>query len=97
MFITNGYCKCKGTTIPCFNRKGKVFLLFCFTLFTVATCSTPPEVKNARMLGNRKDRYPVNSIIRYQCDSGFTQRHLSVVHCLPDGQWEEPQVECIGG
>ncbi|XP_043084516.1 aggrecan core protein [Puntigrus tetrazona] len=62
-----------------------------------ATCSSPPEVKNARMLGNRKDRYPVNSIIRYQCDSGFTQRHLSVVRCLPDGQWEEPKVECIGG
>ncbi|XP_016116379.1 aggrecan core protein-like isoform X2 [Sinocyclocheilus grahami] len=61
------------------------------------TCSSPPEVKNARMLGNSKDRYPVNSIIRYQCDSGFTQRHLSVVHCLPDGQWQEPKVECIGG
>ncbi|XP_058623215.1 aggrecan core protein isoform X2 [Onychostoma macrolepis] len=61
------------------------------------TCSSPPEVKNARMLGNSKDRYPVNSIIRYQCDSGFTQRHLSVVRCLPDGQWEEPKVECIGG
>ncbi|XP_077066874.1 aggrecan core protein isoform X1 [Siphateles boraxobius] len=61
------------------------------------TCSSPPEVKNARMLGNRKERYPANSIIRYQCDSGFTQRHLSVVHCLPDGQWEEPQVECIAG
>ncbi|XP_016425195.1 aggrecan core protein-like [Sinocyclocheilus rhinocerous] len=61
------------------------------------TCSSPPEVKNARMLGNSKDRYPVNSIIRYQCDSGFTQRHISVVRCLPDGQWEEPKVECIGG
>ncbi|RXN19625.1 aggrecan core -like protein [Labeo rohita] len=59
------------------------------------TCSSPPEVKNTRMLGNSKDRYPVNSIIRYQCDSGFTQRHLSVVRCLPDGQWEEPKVECI--
>ncbi|XP_016330720.1 aggrecan core protein-like [Sinocyclocheilus anshuiensis] len=61
------------------------------------TCSSPPEVKNARMLGNSKDRYPVNSIIRYQCDSGFIQRHLSVVHCLPDGQWQEPKVECTGG
>ncbi|KAG1939235.1 aggrecan core protein [Pimephales promelas] len=61
------------------------------------TCSSPPEVKNARMLGIRKDRYPANSIIRYQCDSGFTQRHISVVHCLPDGQWEKPQVECIEG
>nr|XP_021326217.1 aggrecan core protein isoform X1 [Danio rerio] len=61
------------------------------------TCSTPPEVQNARMLGNSKDRYPVNSFIRYQCNSGFTQRHLSVVRCLPDGQWEKPRVECIRG
>ncbi|XP_065147907.1 brevican core protein [Paramisgurnus dabryanus] len=60
------------------------------------TCSSPPEVKNAKMLGNRKERYPVHSIIRYQCDSGFTQRHLSVVRCMTDGQWEEPQVQCIG-
>jgi len=85
MFITNGYCKSKATTI---------LVLICFTL---VTCSSPPEVKNARMLGIRKDRYPANSIIRYQCDSGFTQRHISVVHCLPDGQWEKPQVECIEG
>lgn len=49
------------------------------------------------MLGSSKERYPVNSIIRYQCDSGFTQRHLSVVRCMADGQWEQPQVECIEG
>ncbi|XP_051975599.1 aggrecan core protein-like [Xyrauchen texanus] len=61
------------------------------------TCSSPPEVKNAKMLGNHRDRYPVNSIIRYQCDSGFMQRHMSVVRCMTDGQWEEPRVECIRG
>ncbi|XP_030621134.1 aggrecan core protein [Chanos chanos] len=60
------------------------------------TCSSPPEVENGRMLGSGRDRYPVNSIIRYQCNTGFTQRHLSVVRCMPDGQWEQPQVECIG-
>ncbi|KAK3536072.1 hypothetical protein QTP70_026478 [Hemibagrus guttatus] len=58
-------------------------------------CSTPPEVENARMLGNRMEYYPVNSIIRYQCDPGFTQRHHSVIRCMPDGQWEEPKVECV--
>ncbi|XP_046890505.1 aggrecan core protein [Hypomesus transpacificus] len=61
-----------------------------------AMCSWPPEVENAKPMGNRRDRYPVNSLVRYQCDSGFTQRHLPVVRCLPDGRWEEPQVECIG-
>ncbi|XP_055778115.1 aggrecan core protein-like [Salvelinus fontinalis] len=58
-------------------------------------CHSPPEVANARPMGSRKDRYPVNSIVRYQCDAGFTQRHPPVVRCRPDGRWEEPQVECI--
>ena len=66
-----------------------------FPFFT-AMCSWPPEVENAKPMGDRRDRYPVNSIVRYQCDSGFTQRHLPVERCLPDGRWEEPQVECIG-
>ncbi|KAJ8340311.1 hypothetical protein SKAU_G00349440 [Synaphobranchus kaupii] len=59
-------------------------------------CGPPPEVENARMFGNRRDRYQVNSIIRYQCNPGFTQRHLPVVRCMADGQWERPRVECIG-
>uniref|UniRef100_A0A8C7S8U3 Aggrecan core protein n=1 Tax=Oncorhynchus mykiss TaxID=8022 RepID=A0A8C7S8U3_ONCMY len=58
-------------------------------------CHSPPEVANARPMGSRRDRYPVNSIVRYQCDTGFTQRHPPVVRCRPDGRWEEPQVECI--
>ncbi|XP_014025614.2 aggrecan core protein [Salmo salar] len=58
-------------------------------------CHSPPEVANARPMGSRKERYPVNSIVRYQCDAGFTQRHPPVVRCRPDGRWEEPQVECI--
>ncbi|KAA0724420.1 Aggrecan core protein [Triplophysa tibetana] len=61
------------------------------------TCSSPPEVRNAKMLGSHQERHTVNSIIRYECDSGFTQRHLSVVRCMADGQWEQPQVECIEG
>ncbi|XP_062404731.1 aggrecan core protein-like [Sardina pilchardus] len=57
-------------------------------------CGPPPEVENARMYGNKKERYQVNSIIRYQCNEGFTQRRPPVVRCLHDGQWEKPQVEC---
>uniref|UniRef100_A0A8C7IVD2 Aggrecan core protein n=1 Tax=Oncorhynchus kisutch TaxID=8019 RepID=A0A8C7IVD2_ONCKI len=59
-------------------------------------CHSPPEVDNARLMGSRRDRYPVNSIVLYQCDAGFTRRHPPVARCLPDGRWEEPQVECIG-
>ncbi|XP_076127713.1 aggrecan core protein [Alosa pseudoharengus] len=59
-------------------------------------CSSPPEVENARLMGTPKNRYPVNSIVRYQCNGGFTQRHLSVVRCMADGRWEDPLVECIG-
>ncbi|XP_062856759.1 aggrecan core protein [Trichomycterus rosablanca] len=62
---------------------------------TPVKCSAPPEVENAKMLGKSEEPYLVNSIIRYQCDPGFGQRHLSVIHCMPDGRWEEPKVECI--
>nr|XP_023669691.1 aggrecan core protein-like isoform X1 [Paramormyrops kingsleyae] len=61
-----------------------------------AFCGTPPEVKNARTFGKKRDRYEVYSVIRYQCEAGFVQRHLPVVRCLEDGQWEKPRVECIG-
>ncbi|XP_057196789.1 aggrecan core protein isoform X2 [Triplophysa rosa] len=59
-----------------------------------ATCGQPPKVENARMFGNKKDRYQVNSIIRYQCNERFRQRHPPVIRCMADGEWEKPQVEC---
>ncbi|XP_030650035.1 aggrecan core protein [Chanos chanos] len=59
------------------------------------SCGQPPEVENARMFGKKRERYPVNSIIRYQCREGFTQRHLPIVRCMEDGQWQKPQVECL--
>ncbi|XP_053180581.1 aggrecan core protein-like [Scomber japonicus] len=61
------------------------------------SCGAPPEVENTHMFGNRKEEYPVNSIIRYQCNPGFTQRHPPVVRCKADGQWEKPQVQCTDG
>ncbi|KAM9352302.1 aggrecan core protein [Symphorus nematophorus] len=57
-------------------------------------CGVPPEVEHGQPMGSSRERYPVNSIVRYQCDAGYTQRHLPVIRCRPDGQWEEPQVEC---
>ncbi|XP_028258035.1 aggrecan core protein-like [Parambassis ranga] len=58
------------------------------------SCGSPPEVENAHMFGTRREEYPVNAIIRYQCNPGFRQRHPPVVRCQQDGQWEQPQVEC---
>ncbi|KAM9422327.1 aggrecan core protein-like isoform 1-T2 [Salvelinus alpinus] len=59
-------------------------------------CGAPPEVENAKMFGSRREQYTVGSIIRYQCNPGLLQRHLPVVRCMADGQWEKPQVECMG-
>lgn len=61
------------------------------------SCGEPPQVDNAHTFGSRREEYPVNSIIRYQCDPGFTQRRLPVVRCKADGRWEEPQVQCTAG
>ncbi|XP_065812937.1 aggrecan core protein-like [Labrus bergylta] len=57
-------------------------------------CRAPPEVEHGHPMGSSREHYAVNSIVRYQCDAGYTQRHLPIIRCMPDGQWEEPQVEC---
>ncbi|XP_035521589.1 aggrecan core protein-like [Morone saxatilis] len=58
------------------------------------TCGVPPEVDNGRPMGSSRAHYVVNSIVRYQCNAGYTQRHLPVIRCMANGQWEKPQVEC---
>lgn len=54
-------------------------------------------MEHGRPMGGSEERYPTNSIVRYQCDAGYIQRHLPVIRCMSDGQWEEPQVECTEG
>uniref|UniRef100_A0ABM5F3L9 Brevican core protein isoform X2 n=1 Tax=Pogona vitticeps TaxID=103695 RepID=A0ABM5F3L9_9SAUR len=60
----------------------------------LVSCGLPPEVDHAQMFGRPKQRYEINSVIRYRCLDGFLLRHSPVLRCQETGRWERPQFTC---
>ncbi|XP_078063400.1 brevican core protein-like [Mustelus asterias] len=78
----------RWSDVPC-----NYFLAFTCKKGT-SSCGAPPALEEARVLGKPKPRYETDSIVRYQCKAGYTQRQLPTVRCQADGSWERPQIIC---
>ncbi|XP_063084102.1 neurocan core protein isoform X1 [Cavia porcellus] len=57
-------------------------------------CGPPPAVDNALLVGARKAKYNVHTTVRYQCEDGFSQRHVATIRCRSNGRWDRPQIVC---
>ncbi|NXX22572.1 NCAN protein, partial [Podargus strigoides] len=57
-------------------------------------CGPPPEVANTFVVGKRKEKYSIHASVRYQCEEGFTQRHVPTIRCHSTGKWDRPKILC---
>ncbi|KAI4899075.1 hypothetical protein NFI96_031218 [Prochilodus magdalenae] len=57
-------------------------------------CGNPPLVDNAFLIGRKRSRYDIHSVVRYQCADGFLQRHVPTAKCRANGKWDHPKIIC---
>ncbi|XP_048021182.1 neurocan core protein isoform X2 [Megalobrama amblycephala] len=57
-------------------------------------CGAPPTVDNAFLIGRKRSHYDIHSVVRYQCDDGFLQRHVPTTKCRANGKWDRPKIIC---